>query len=292
MQSMTGFGTGKARTEAFEIAVEITGVNHKSRDIRVTLPSALQSLEPDLVRVVSHEISRGTLNVTVAFHPFAAEVKGRLCVDTDLLQDLCRQVNPLAEKFHGISIDAGKWLALPGVVKLIEPELDREVLLGCAVQALDNALDSFKAERIREGKELEKDLRTRHSILVSLKNKMAEKTTDAPEALARRFNERIEKLGLESGPDDERIAKEVALLVQKADVNEELVRLQAHLNEFDVLINETDEPVGRKLQFLCQEIHREINTLGSKTSEPEVSLLSLDFKTELDRLREQVLNIE
>ena len=292
MQSMTGFGTGKARTEAFEISVEITAVNHKSRDIRITLPPPLQSLEPDLVRMISQEIHRGTLNVTVAFHPFAAEVKGRLSVDTDLLDALCKQVSSLTDKFAGISVDAGKWLALPGVVTFVEPELDREILLNCALQAVAHALEAFKAERLREGLELQNDLRTRHNLLISLRDKMARKATDAPHELTRRFNERIEKLGLEFGPDDERIAREVALLVQKADVNEELVRIQAHLTEFDALINETDAPVGRKLQFLCQELHREINTLGSKTSEPELSLLSLDFKTELDRLREQVLNIE
>lgn len=293
MHSMTGFGSGNLRTEAFEISVEISSVNHKSRDIRISLPPALQSLEPELVKIISREIHRGALNVGIDFQAFSARVKNRLKVDTDLLDDLCDQVKCVLDRHPGLTLDAGSWLTLPGVVQVIGPEMDRTELLDGALQAVRKALDAFQSQRAREGRALADDLREHHAILRALRDDMAGKAGMAAKSLHQRFTERISALGLELDAADERVAKELALLVQRADVNEELVRLQAHLDEFGRLIDgEDDEPVGRRLQFLCQEIHREINTLGSKTSESEISLSSLEFKTQLDRLREQVLNIE
>ncbi len=295
MHSMTGYGAGSAATELFEITVEVTGVNHKSRDVRMGLSAELQTLEAEMLTFVNREIQRGSINVSAVFQPMSTNSIGRrrIRIDTQIIDDVCSQLEPVLEKRQSRVFDIGSCFSLPGVVSVVESDIKRDELAKCALDALTVAMRAFKKEREREGGELRTDLCERYLRLCDYRDGIARKTENAARNLRARFRARITALGLDIDADDDRVAREVALLVQKADISEELVRLDVHLREFGALLNDqSGESVGRKLQFLCQELHREINTLGAKTSETAISSLSLEFKAELDRVREQICNIE
>lgn len=290
MLSMTGFGRGVCEQDGCRITVRITTVNRKGLDIRFRLPRELAELEPQLRETVAAALSRGAITVTVDAD--LGPLGGALYLDAGRLRGLVDQLKTLQLQ-----------LQLPGELALRDlltiPDLfapgnaadQSETALPLARRALGDALGALAAMRAREGEALAADLLRRLETLVDLLQQIRRRAPDVVTEYRQRLQARIAELadGLEL--DDDRLAREVALFADRSDVTEECIRLDSHLQQLRDLL-QADGAVGRKLDFLLQEHFREINTIGSKAADAAVARLVVDFKTELERIREQVQNVE
>lgn len=257
------------------------------------MPPELGAAEAPLTSLLSDTITRGTVNVTVRLQ-LSPELKtASLQIDEELAAATVGKLRHLAER-TGVSpeLRLGEVIGLPGVVSIeTSPALDetgRETVLAAAQAALANHSEARRAE----GRHLQKHLRDFHRQLVELLGSMSARQDDVLRHHRDRLLARIEMLDVRLKLDDERLAKEVAFAAQKSDISEELARLEGHLKTFAELIDREGDPVGRQLQFVCQEIQREINTLCSKAAETETAGEGIQFKTVLEKVREQIANIE
>ncbi len=295
IQSMTGYGHGRSELRGDTILVDMTSLNHKSREVRLSLPSELQKLESFLTDKIGRRISRGSINLTLRLQSGeeGGGLPGKASVNRRALRSLARELQGVAEEL-GLADDLSlcDLLSVPGMVESVPLELPVEELKEGVDAAVDQALDALIKERLREGDGLTEELLQRGNYLLELIEKIDRLRDSAMRDYQARLRERIALLQVELSLDDERLAKEVAFAAQRTDVTEELVRLRAHTEQLVQLLREPESPVGRKLHFLGQEIHRESNTLGAKTGETEISQLALEFKSELEKIREQCLNIE
>jgi uncharacterized protein (TIGR00255 family) len=290
MRSMTGYGRGEDVQGGFKFSVELNSVNRKQSDISIKLPSELEELEPRIRDEINAQISRGRINVVVAFH--RGDAAEHVELDTALAKAYLRAIQKLQKelKLNGtLTLDA--ILRAPGVLKLAESTLDANALWPGVENALRKALERLVKMREKEGKHLATDLAKRLDLLVA---GTATIRTSAPETVKRyrdQLHARIKDAGLSVPLDDERLAKEVVFFADRCDVTEELTRLESHFQQFRASLKSA-EPVGRTLDFLAQEMNREINTIGSKANAAEISQQVVKMKAELEKIREQVQNIE
>jgi uncharacterized protein (TIGR00255 family) len=296
MRSMTGYGSARAASSAGgQFTVEIQSVNRRQSEILVNLPRELSSLEPPLRGAVNERIARGRLVVNVGYQGRnPATGNGPAAPALDLAAARAYYQAMLALKADlGASgeVSIESVLRAPGVLRSQEEPLEAAVAAGPILQALQTALGDLLAMRAAEGARLAIDLQTRLEIL---RGHLAEIRTRQPEATQQyraTLQERLRRAGLELPIDDERLAREVVLFADRCDISEEVTRLASHLEQFADLLKK-DEPVGRTMDFLCQEIAREFNTLGAKGNDLRLNQLAVACKTELDKIREQVQNIE
>jgi uncharacterized protein (TIGR00255 family) len=292
IRSMTGFGRGEARGEAATVSVEARSVNARHLDVALRLPRALTGLEPEARRIVQARLERGRVEVTVTLVPFPGASRPRLVVDESLAREYLAHARRLGEGL-GVEneVSLGWLLERPGVLRIDEAEPATEAIGVVPVgEAIGRALDELVERRAAEGQRLAVELRAQ---LVELGEAVDHMAARAP-AAARRREERLrERLaGLLAGAvDEQRVLTEVAVWVDKTDVAEEIVRLRAHLGEFQLLLDKGG-PVGRPLDFLIQELNREVNTVGSKADDLELSQLVLGAKGLIEKMREQVQNLE
>ena len=289
---MTGYGRGRAEDGAARVSVEVSGVNRKQRDIRFSLPRELGSLEPLLAARVQKAIGRGCLTVSLSYELAPEHRNARLSVDTDLAAHAVQRLTELADRV-GIDprLSLSDVLALPGVVVSDEQRLPVDELTQLALSALDAALGELREMQAREGAVLQRDLDGRCQVLRGLLGQMREKDGDVLLHYQRQLRERVRQLGVEVDLDDTKLAKEAVFLAERSDITEEIVRIESHLDQMDGLLGREEAP-GRPLDFLCQELGREINTLAAKARSTAVSQLALAFKNELGKVREQVANVE
>lgn len=293
MKSMTGFGRNTASQDGTSVTVEVVTINHKHRDFRFNLPPELMTMEAVLKPLAEASIERGILTAGVSYALNAELKRRRVQVDQHVAAHLIENLEDIA-RMTGIAneIRLGDLLTIPGVVTVDESAVPFELLATLAEQAMQEALRQLGRTRDAEGKHLKHDLMARVKLLEDMVAQMAEHQDEALRHHQRRLHERIRHLGIDICANDERLAKEIAFAVQKSDIAEELVRLGAHLAQMRASLELQGEAVGRHLQFLCQEVQREVNTLTAKTAETRIASIGLTFKTELDRVREQVLNVE
>jgi uncharacterized protein (TIGR00255 family) len=289
MRSMTGYGRGTAMFESRQISVELSAVNRKQAEISLSLPRELLELEPRLRDEINAHLSRGRLTVSVALHGRAG---GRGGVNVAAARAYRRQLEALRQslELEG-EITLEQVLRGPGVLETGPEEIDVEKAWPQLRKALQTALRGFVRLREREGKALAADLRQRAT---AIRKRVAEIGALAPQVSAHHraaLLDRIAKAGLEIGPSDERLLKEAVFFADRSDISEELTRLRSHLDQFLGHFNRR-EPVGRTLDFLLQELFREINTIGNKANFLAISQIVVVVKTELEKLREQVQNIE
>jgi len=291
MQSMTGFGRGSSATEQWHANVEIGSVNRKQAEVVVLVPRELSELEGRVRKTVLGVASRGRIQVAITIER-AQGTSAKIRVDA-----------ALAHAFHDAFIELGKtvghpllptasdYLRQPGIVSLGGLEIDAEQAWQAIEPALEDALAGFVAMRKSEGDHLKADFLTRLGTLVSFTGKIA---ADAPQRLVRQrdlLGKRLRDAGLDLDPSDERVVKELALFADRCDVSEELTRLDSHFTKFREYL-EAAEPPGRALDFLCQELFREFNTIGSKANDAGIAQVIVEAKTELEKIREQVQNVE
>jgi uncharacterized protein (TIGR00255 family) len=292
MKSMTGHGCGEAAAHGVKVEVELSAVNRKQFDFRVSLPRHLASLESRLHAYVHKHLSRGSINGVVRVNACREGIGSRVQINEELA---AAYVKALRKTGKALGIDGTLSLdtlaTLPDVIGYDDAADDTEAVWKLIRRALVSAVDSLVAMRTTEGALLEKDLIKRFK---RLQRRHAQITKHAP-SVAKHHHaalvKRIAELEIEISSDDPQVIREIALFADKCDISEELVRLGSHFHQVDALMKKRD-PVGRSFDFLCQEILREINTIGSKANHGKLSEYVIEFKAELERIREQVQNIE
>jgi len=291
---MTGFGTATFQTGDTAVTVEVRTVNHRFLDLHVRMPRDYGSVEAEIHQCVRSLLTRGRVDINVNIQ---GSSQANLLLDPEVARSYLRAANRLKEEFHlEDSIDLRTLLTLPGVFRGKDAPNDEKPISDDAfraglLQALREALDGVLRMRTREGEALVKDL-TQHLKNIHIKSEDVRKL--AP-ALALEYKQQLEarlaQLLPQTSLDASRLAQEVALLAEKTDISEELNRLESHLEQFSGWLDSNQE-VGKKMDFLLQEMQREINTMLAKTSNMEVTRSAIAMKADIEKLREQVQNVE
>ncbi len=292
MHSMTGFGRGEAAAGGVQVTVELSAVNRKQLDVRVNLPRALVALESRVQKQIAGSVSRGGVTATVAV--MWAETARRGAVSLDM-ERAAGYVEALRAAGQALQLDGDlgieALLRLPDVMVCDEATRDSDRVWPALQTALRAAGRQLLAMRQAEGRTLEKDIRKR---LDGLRKKAGRVATLAP-TVTRHYRQvleaRIAAMHLKDGPGEDQVAREVALFADRCDIAEELVRLDSHFEQAGTLMAQR-QPAGRALDFLCQEILREINTLGSKANDARLTRHVIDMKAALECIREQIQNVE
>lgn len=292
IRSMTGFGRATFEASQVSFAVEVRCVNQRNLDLSVRLPRSLAGLEPELRKLLSQRFSRGKVELGVTL---AAGSAPRTEIEVDralalrylaLSRELSREAGVVDR------IGVAELLAMPGVVRTVEAQAREEDVAGELPAAVARAADAALAMRSAEGAALERELRGRLANIAAFVAELGARAGEVQRAVRERMRVRAEQLRAETGLLDEaRLYHEVALAAEKLDVSEELVRLASHAEQMAAAFA-SEEPVGRRLDFLTQELAREANTLGAKAGDAPLAQRVVDLKTEIDRIREQVQNIE
>jgi uncharacterized protein (TIGR00255 family) len=293
MRSMTGYGRGVGAHGDVRVTVDVRAVNHRFLDLKLRGSALPAALEDALGSRVRGALERGAVVVAVNLSRGGA-VAG-LAIDGAVAERVHRQLADLAARLGMPGPDLALVLAQPGVVLGGEPSGgapgDDDAATAAANAALDAALTQLADMRRSEGDALARDLLARLAELDAVRNDLAALAVSLPAQIARRLGERIHRLAAEVAIDDARIAQEVALHADRADVSEELIRLASHLDQARALITGPGA-VGRRLDFLVQELGRELNTIGSKSASAEISAAIVGAKATLEKIREQVQNVE
>lgn len=291
MNSMTGFGAATAPLASASLRVEIGGVNRKQTEVAVTLPRAWAALETTVRELVAGAVSRGRVNISISLQQTAGGA-APITINRERLAALTAQLAEL-ENTLGKPVDTSldALLRLGILAEETESDLPLETVEAAVVPAVQEALHAFLTLRAQEGANMKQDLLTRINTLRGYRVALMERASGVALRHREALLKRLEESGLPIPADDERIIKEIALFADRCDVTEEMTRLESHLNQFERICDKT-EAVGRTLDFLCQEIFRELNTTGSKANDAELAQMVVSAKTELEKIREQVQNIE
>ena len=293
VRSMTGFGRAEVTGESIAVTVEARSVNHRHLDIGLRLPRTLASLELDARRLVQSRLERGRVDVTVQVTPLAGTSTQRVQVDGGLAREYAARAAAMAAELGMAPVSGIEWLLeRPGVMRLEDAEPAAPAAPWPLLErALSEALDELVERRTAEGERLVEALRTLHADLGSNVDVMASRAPAAAARREQRLRERLRSLLADTAIDESRLLTEAAIWAEKSDVTEELARLRAHLAEFSLALQKGG-PVGRALDFLIQELNREVNTVGSKADDLELSQAALAAKSALEKIREQVQNLE
>jgi uncharacterized protein (TIGR00255 family) len=293
MKSMTGYGRGESVRDGLKVIAELSSVNRKQAEIAVNLPRELEMLDAPLRDLVHRHIARGRLTGRVTLHTTNGTATAHRRINVSLARAYARELAQLARqlKLAGpVTLD--HLVRAPGVFQTDTDLAAAEDLWPAVQQAVRQALVALVKMREREGAHLEKDLVARIRIM---RRCVARVRTQAPRAAARyrtQLLERIKSAGLPApAPDDERVLKEVVLFADRSDISEELTRLESHFQQFEDC-RPSNQPVGRLLDFLAQEMNREVNTIGAKANDALISKQIVVLKAELEKFREQAQNVE
>jgi uncharacterized protein (TIGR00255 family) len=289
---MTGHGCGEGIHEGCRLSVEVSSVNRRHAEIAIHLPQDLDVLEARMREEIARHISRGRISVRVSLDS-ASGREGQVRVNHALAAAYAREFTLLANAL-GLEDRPGldSSLQAPGVLEAAAPIEDSEACWPALSGALRDALAQLVRMRELEGEHLARDLGVRLGILREAMRAVRDRAPEVAEYYRKQLRERIAAAGIEwSAEDSERILREVALFADRCDISEELTRLESHVAQFEQGLK-TAEPIGRTLDFLAQEMHREVNTIGSKANDAAIAREVVRLKTELERIREQAQNIE
>jgi uncharacterized protein (TIGR00255 family) len=297
---MTGYGQGSAQVPGLQFTIELRTVNNRFSDLRLRLPQGLSGFEKQIRRTIQARIKRGRIEMTVRVVRDASDVKdeGSVSVanlDRDLAEALVTACRTLKDDF-GVKgdLDLSTALGVPGLFRQEKTDIEwGEVELAGFTQALEKALDTLEEDRAREGEQLQGELLQRMASMDGLTVQLRSRLGDLPDALRTKLVDRLKILAGDLELDPIRIAQEAVYLADRSDVTEEIVRLEGHLAQFRTLLQQDGRaPVGKRLEFLLQEILRETNTINSKPADLELSRMALELKAETEKVREQIQNIE
>ena len=290
MKSMTGYGRGTCEVAGRRLVVELRSVNHRFLELKLRMPWSDAALEANVTAAIRARLARGAVTVNVRDEGGG----GGQAVHADV--GLARQYHhALTEIRAAVALDEPVSLALiaaqPGVITVGEGVSDPEALWKAMAPGLGAALDALVAARTREGEALRVDLRARLDTLERMQRELGALTAEAPEHYRKKLRDRLDRAVKPGELDPQRLAQEIAILADKADVTEELTRMAAHVAECKRLTDE-NAANGRRLDFLTQELNREVNTIGAKSQSAAVAARVVDAKAEVERLREQIQNVE
>ena len=290
IKSMTGYGVGRVKAEDGECLVEIKSLNNKYCDINIKNNFQSLEIEQKIEKLIKDRVSRGKVNILIKVENYGL-TEEKIILNEDVADSCYRNLKVLKEKYKlkdEIGIDY--MLKFKDIFKIVKEEESAKIW-PLVEKALNLALDSLLKMREREGKVLVADIRKRVKKIQKLIDKIKKHSKSSPLDYKEKFLSKIKDLTDGLNVDEGRIELEAAIFAEKTDITEEITRLKSHLIQFDDLLN-SEESVGRKMDFLTQEINREVNTIGSKTSDIKVTSLVVLVKSELEKIREQARNIE
>ena len=291
MFSMTGYGKGEYKEGGIELTVEIKTVNNRYLDVSVKSPKSFNAYEETVRSLVRGSLSRGHADVFVGFND-RREQAGRLTVDENAARAYVQAAERLKELFPGIADDLTLTALLRGadVIRTEEDAADDEQVFAALTAALSAALEKLNAMRAREGEKLAADMLARMDTIETLVGEIAARAPCVAENYRAKLFERMREVLADAPVDEARLLSEAAVFADKCNIDEELTRLRSHISQFRAVCRE--ERVGRKLDFLVQEFDREANTVCSKSNDLAVTNAALALKNEIEKIREQVQNIE
>jgi len=291
IRSMTGYGSAERATKQGLLTAELRSVNHRFCEISLRLPRAESGLEGRVRQFLTERLSRGKLTLSVSWEGFESE-GGRLRVDHEAARQYLAAAMELKEKYNLVGeVDVRGLLTLPDVLAWDKPQADDDALWADLGPVLEAAVTNMATMKEREGTSLTTEFNKRLARIEELVGKAEIRAPLRPAEAQERMMSRLKPLLGDVPVDPTRLAQEIAYLAERLDCTEECVRLRAHIAQFRSLFTDA-EPAGRKLNFLLQEMNREVNTLGSKGNDPALSAIVIELKDEVEKLREQVANVE
>ncbi|MDH5752415.1 MAG: YicC family protein [Deltaproteobacteria bacterium] len=291
IKSMTGFGRAEATASGWRGSAEVRSVNGRHLDIRLRLPGGMNYLEEPFKKIIRTRLERGKIEGSIYLAP-DGEGEQPLALNKPLMKGLTALVEEASTLLgRPVSISLGDLMGVRELVRFDAWESRRDQFEELLGKVLNTALDELLSMRDTEGKSLHSELEDQRSRLREFIDKVEPLSRDAPRQYAAKLKDNLEKLLGENLPDNDRLAQEIALFAERCDVSEELARFRTHLDHLEKLMRE-DGPVGRKIEFLLQEMNREANTLGVKSNDTTISALVIEIKSTLEKLREQIQNIE
>ncbi|HZK56127.1 MAG TPA: YicC/YloC family endoribonuclease [Desulfosporosinus sp.] len=289
--SMTGFGRGEASVGGYQFTIELKSVNHRFLEILVRAPRHLVGFEEQIRKTLQGKFQRGRIEVSVNLVKTEA-MKRLVKVDKDLALSYDKILKDLALALHTTyETDVYRLVAFPEILSVVDPEIELDILWGACTEALKLASDSFAQMRSIEGEKLASDLLQRLDFITQSLQHIAERSPLVVSDYQERLQDRIQTLLKEVELDATRLANEVVYFADRASITEELVRFESHLAQGREALRSNDS-VGRRLDFLIQEMNREINTIGSKANDLKIGQQVVGIKSELEKVREQIQNLE
>lgn len=290
MKSMTGFGRASLESNGKNYIIEIKTVNNKYSDITVKSPKRLSFMEDKIRKQIANRITRGKVEVLVSFFDFSNKSKN-VVLNKEIAKEYIKQLREIADENNlSENISVVEIAKLPDILNSIDSDNDEEIA-GEALKCLNMALDSLIEMRKAEGENIKQDLLVRIERVQNLVDKIAENSKGIVEEYVSKLEKRVKEILKTDVVDENRIAQEAVIYADKTSIEEELTRLNSHIVQFKELVN-SDGPVGKKLDFMIQEMNRETNTIGSKAGSGEITKAVIDLKVELEDIREQIQNIE
>lgn len=293
MKSMTGYGRGECILYNRKFVVEIKAVNHRYNDIAIKMPRTMLAYEDAIKKAITSKVFRGKIDVYVNFESFS-EDDVNITINENLAKGYITTLNCLKEKFNiedNITLDlVAKFPDLITVDKGISSEEAGNEIYECLMNATNEAIDNFVDMRTREGEALKSNILEKLETILDAVNKINKRAPEVAKDYRKRLEDKLNELE-EIQADESRILTEVLIFSDKACIDEEITRLYSHIKQMKSIVMEI-VPVGRKLDFLIQEMNREVNTIGSKSNDLEITNIIVDTKSEIEKIREQIQNIE
>ena len=291
MKSMTGYGRAKIENDTREYIVEVKSVNHKYLDINIKLPKTLYNKEDKIRKVISNKISRGKIDVFVTYIKYGIEGK-TILINKDIAKMYIKEIEEIATENNIASgIRATEISKFPEVLNVIVDEEDEEKIWLELNKCLEKALDNFIEMRTTEGEKIKEDLKQRLDEIDENINEIFKNSTGLVEEYVVKLRKRIQEILNTDVVDETRLAQEIVIYSDKTSIEEEITRIKSHIIQFKELLN-SEGAIGKKADFIIQEMNREINTIGSKSGKFEITQLVIKIKTQIEDIREQIQNIE
>ena len=288
---MTGFGRAEHATDFYHAKVEMSSVNRKNGEVVIQLPKALQSLEADLRKVILGSLQRGRVQVSISVEAISHSA-GAAVIDEARLQTFMAAVKKVEELTgQPQKVELAEIIRMGGILSLEEQEFDPELAHAAIQPAVEEALAELLKMRLVEGQHMQQDIASRIDLLEQETKQITERAPSVTEHYRNALLKRLSESGLELDVSDERVLKEVGIFADRCDISEEIARLDSHFLKFREYLT-AKASVGRSLDFLCQEMNREFNTIGSKANDALLAQHVVNCKTELEKAREQVQNVE
>ena len=291
IRSMTGYGSAKGTVAGFAITIELRSVNNRYLDLGIKLPRGFLFAESEIKNYIQKKVSRGKLDFFLTLDSVESD-QTRIRVNTRLAQAYRDAITEIGQNLElPASISALDIARFPDVLSLEKEELDQDAFLQQLFPLLDTALEDFNAMRAREGEKLAEDLLQKADHIEEMVQAVERQAPNTVSAYRERLEAKLREVLADTSAAEERLIAEAAIFADRVATDEETVRLHSHLSQFRKLMEE-GSPIGRKLDFLIQEFNREANTIGSKCQDSEIAYLVVELKSEIEKIREQVQNIE
>ena len=290
MRSMTGCGAGRALRDGWEVTAELKTVNHRFLDLSMRLPRNISFLEPVIRESTGKGLKRGHVDVFVTVRNTESSAVS-ISVDGELARQYWEAGKAMFEAIGTENdLTVSRLLAMEGVTTLTEKEMDQELVSALCAEAVEQAVEQVTAMREKEGTHLKEDLRFHLDQAADLREQILGRAPNVVSEYREKLENRLKSM-ISDGVDPQRLAQEVAIMADRCAIDEELARLESHLRQMGAYL-EAEGEIGKKMDFLIQEMNREANTIGSKAQDAEIARWVVDLKSEIEKLREQIQNVE